>query len=85
MSERMTDAALDSHNSADSIGNAACVSNREADAALADAVALLHKVAKSDVMSDRSGVMFVHLAIDRDVIDDINALLAASQSATGGA
>lgn len=56
-----------------------------ADAALADAVALLHKVAKSDVMSDRSGVMFVHLAIDRDVIDDINALLASSQSATGGA
>ena len=44
-----------------------------------DALDLLRKVAQSDVMSDRSGVMFVHLAIDRDVIDDINAMLAASK------
>ena len=46
-----------------------------------DALDLLRKVAQSDVMSDRSGVMFVHLAIDRDVIDDINAMLAASKEA----
>ena len=39
------------------------------------------KEARSDVMSDRSGVMFVHLAIDRDVIDEINAMLAASKEA----
>ena len=44
-----------------------------------EALDLLRKVATSDVMSDRSGVMFVHLAIDRDVIDDINAMLAASK------
>jgi hypothetical protein len=53
------------------------------DAALADAVALLHKVAKSDVMADRIRVKFVVIAIDRDVIDDINALLAASTAGEG--
>ena len=51
------DAALVSHNSADSIGNAACVSNREADAALADsaiAVAQLMETAKQNAFVIRT-------------------------------
>ena len=43
-----------------------------------DAIDVLRRVATSDVLSDRSGVMFIDLAVDRDVWDEIAYLLAAS-------
>lgn len=43
-----------------------------------DVMGVLRRVATSDVLSDRSGVMFIDLAVDRDVWDEIAYLLAAS-------